>query len=227
MNPPRALGPMLLGVALATGGCQLGALIGGMAQNAEYQKQLRVPPIYDGLENQSVAVIVDADLSIRARFPMLVQNITHGVSGRLARDVPGATVMSPDYVLRWQYQTPQWNALGFEEMAATLGVSRIVHIEVYEYRLHPEGNQWLWEGVCAASVGVIEADGIAPESYVDSFDIVGAFPTIKGVTRNGATAEQVDYGVTAEFIKRTAWLFHTHLEPKYPDKYRPELDRSS
>ena len=28
-------------------------------------------------------------------------------------------------------------------------------------------------------------------------------------------------GVLAEFIKFTAWLFHEHLEPKYPDKYRP------
>jgi len=41
----------------------IGNLLGGMAQNAEYQRLIQVLPEYDGLEDKSVAVIVNTDLS--------------------------------------------------------------------------------------------------------------------------------------------------------------------
>ena len=52
--------------------------------------------------------------------------------------------------------------------------------------------------------------------------MISEFPGISGVDTYQASAGQIETGLLAKFIKQTAWLFHTHLEPKYPDKYRPE-----
>ena len=110
----------------------------------------------------------------------------------------------------------------YGELAESLNVDRVIFIDIYEYRLNPPGNRWLWEGVCAANVSVIERDGFDPDMFADTFDVVSNFPTIEGVDRTAATARQIETGVLADFVKRTAWIFHEHLEPKYPDKFRPE-----
>ena len=210
--------------ASVLGGCAVAHLVAGMGQNYEYQKRIEVLAKYEGLEGKRVAVVVDAEMSMLYEYPDLVGQVTSGVTARIGRDVPGVQVMRPADIIAWQWRTPQWNAMPYGEVAESLGVDRVVFVNIYEYRLNPPGNRWLWEGVCGASVGVIERDGFDPDAFTDSFNVVGEFPAIKGVDRSGATARQIETGVLAEFIKRTAWLFHTHLEPKYPDKYRPEAE---
>jgi hypothetical protein len=102
----------------------------------------------------------------------------------------------------------------------------VILIDIYEYRLNPPGNSWEWEGVAVASVGIIEADSLVPDMFVDEFEVYAAFPQFERLTRSEASANVIEYGLQAEFIKRISWLFYTHLEPKYPDKYQPELDRN-
>jgi hypothetical protein len=214
----------LLLISVAAGGCAVGSLIGGMMQNHEYQKKIEVLPRYDDLEGRTVAIVVDADMATLFQFPDLVDKITGGVTMRIGRDVPNVSVLLPRDVLAWQWRTMQWNALTYGEIAEQLGVDRVVFIEIYEYRLNPPGNQWLWDGVAAARVSVIERDGFDPDSFADTIDVIAKFPDIEGVDKTGATAYQIEMGLLADFIKRCAWVFHMHEEPKYPDRYRPELE---
>ena len=79
----------------------------------------------------------------------------------------------------------------------------------------------MWDGVCAANIGVIERGGYDPDTFVDTFNIESRFPDLEGVGRDNASHSQIETGVLVAFVQRTAWLFHTHLEPKHPDKYRP------
>lgn len=210
--------------ALYMAGCQIGKLVGGMMQNNENQTLLDMPPKYAGLENKTFAVLVDADMSTLYEFPNLVAEITGGVSEGIRRNVPGAKVLPPEIIINWQYRTPQWSALPYGELAEQLNVDRVVHIDVLEYRLNPPGNRWLWEGVCLGRVGIIERGGLDPDTFVENFDINVKFPTVSGVDRQSAREDQVEHGLLAQFIVHTTWLFYQHLEPKYPDKYRPELD---
>lgn len=211
---------LLVAAAPALVGCEAGLLIGGMMQNYEYQKLVQVLPQYSDLENRSVAVIVDADLATLYEFPDLVATVAENVAGRIQRDVPGTSVMHPRAVLAWQYSTPQWNAMPYGELAAALDVERVVVIDIFEYRLNPPGNRWEWEGVCAATVGIIERDGFSPDSFAESFTVVGRYPNLRMLTRDEADVRSIERGLLAEFIKETAWLFHEHERPKYPDKYR-------
>ena len=213
----------LCAVLICLPGC-ITDLIGGVSQNIEYQRKKEVLAEYNGLEDRTVAVLVMADLSTLYEFPDLTAKITSGLTSRIGRDVPGAQMMMPEAIIAWQYRTPQWEAMPFGDLAEALGVDRVVYVDIYEYRLNPPGNYWLWEGVCGASIGIIERDGIDPDSFVKTFNVAVEYPTITGVSRENASAVQIETGVLAEFIKKSAWKFHDHIEPKYPDKYRPELD---
>jgi hypothetical protein len=96
-----------------------------------------------------------------------------------------------------------------------------VYVDITEYRLNPPGNRYEWEGVCAANVYAIETDAIDPDTPVDEWTIVGRFPEMQGVGWESAPRDRIEAGLLLTFIRNTAWLFYTHLEPKYPDKYRP------
>lgn len=217
----------LSAIAVVLTGCQIGQLVGAVGQANEYQKLVDTPPRYDGLQNKTVAVVVQADMSTLYEYPELAANIAGGVSARIGRDVPGAQVLHPRIIIDWQYRTPQWNMLPYGELAEQLNVDRVVYIDVLEFRLNPPGNRYLWEGVCVGRIGIIERGSIDPDAFTETLDISAKFPTLTGLDRESATAASIQQGLLAEYIKKTSWLFHQHLEPKYPDKYRPELESGS
>ncbi|MHC5008406.1 MAG: hypothetical protein ACYTGF_13725 [Planctomycetota bacterium] len=223
MRSFRAATIVLLAGSLLLAGCGIERLVGGMAQNYEYQKVIEVHARYADLEGKTVAVLVDVDMGTLYDHPEVMLTIANNVSREIAIGVPSARVVAPNYVSEWQFRTPMWSAMPYGEIADSLGVDRVVHIDLYEYRLHPAGNRWLWEGVCAANIGIIERNGLDPDSYADVFSIESTYPPLKGVGRDSATAELIQTGLLALFIEKTGWLFYSHFEPKYPDKFQGQL----
>jgi len=216
---------LLSAIPAILGGGEAAAIgAAGAAQNFEYQKLIEVLPRYDGLEHHSVAVLVDAPLDLQYTKPELLDQVAGGLMSRLQEHVPNIKMLHPMQVRNWQFTTPQWNAMAFGEMVEELGVDRIVLVDIQEFRLHPRGNQWLWEGVCRASIGVIERDGYDTDSFADLWEVSSQFPDIEGLDRDSATEWEVQTGLLSEFIKQTSYLFYTHIEPKHPDKYNSKLD---
>ncbi|MEY2715045.1 MAG: hypothetical protein RIT24_1388 [Planctomycetota bacterium] len=201
--------------SLALGGCIAGA-VGAIGQQIERGKKLDVPAAYDGLEGKTCAVIVNADYATLVEHPAVVKNITANVSARIAQYVKDATVLPPATVLSWQYRTPQWRAMPYGDIAKELGVERLVFIDLYEYRLNPTGNSYLWDGVAGGHIGVVEADSLAPDEFVFTSNVVSKFPDKEGVGRESARREDIELGLLTLFIQRSSWLFYRHIEDKYP-----------
>ena len=78
--------------------------------------------------------------------------------------------------------------------------------------------------MCRAIVSVAERDGYDPDEFIDVWEVETRFPELEGLDRDSASEEEIKTGLLAEFTKQTAWIFYMHLEPKYPDKYNPQLD---
>jgi len=213
---------LLVGAGALLHGCAIGGAIGAMSQEYEYQKRIEVPASYSGLENKSIAVVVQADLATLYEYPDLTARVGSLVSSLLAEHVVGARLLSPQFVSVWQQRTPNAQAMPYGEMAAQLGVDRVILIDIFEYRLNPPGNRYQWEGVCGSQVSIIERDAIDPDSFADTFNVVSEYPNVTMLTRQEATEDQISLGLMVEYTRQVSWLFYDHLEPKYPDKYRPE-----
>lgn len=202
--------------ALSLGsGC---SLIAAGAAAIEREKKIEVPAEYTDLVNRTVAVVVQADMSTLYEHPTVAAAIATNVAGRLQTNVEGIRVRNPRDVALWQYQTPGWASLPYGDIAKQLDVERVVYIDLYEYRLNPIGNRYLWEGVCSANVGIIERDGLDPDSFADTFNIVAKFPTVTAVSREAASQSQIETGLMMRFIEETCWLFYMHIAPKHPDR---------
>ncbi len=222
MKLSRVASACLLAGGALLGGCEFAHLFGGMAQNYEYSMLKEVHATYEGLENHSVAVIVNADLATLYEHPDVAMIISANVAHRIQSNVEGSRVLSPRIVSDWQFRTPQWSALPYSDVTSDLDVDRLVIIDLHEFRLHPRGNRWLWEGVCTANVGVVERDGFDPDTFTDMFEILSEFPKEKGVGRESADATRIQAGLLHQFVEATGWLFYKHLEAKHPDQYRGE-----
>lgn len=204
-------------LALAQSGCVVADLVANAGYAIEKEKKIEVLAQYTGLENQTVAIVVQADMSTLYDHPMLVPNLSANLGVRLQSNVPGIKVRDAREVLAWQYHTPGWSTMPYGDIAKELDVTRVLYVDIYEFRLNPPGNRWTWDGVCAANVGVVERGGIDPDSFAEAYNVVVRFPP-QELGRDSASANQIETGLIVKFIEKTAWLFYNHIEQKYPDE---------
>jgi hypothetical protein len=201
------------GAVLASGGCIVGAAIGGMAESARRTGSTTIPAEYTGLAGKSYAVVVAADRIIEGTEPGLTARLTQRINDRLAANVGASAFIPSRDLLVVLYEKPQWTAMAPGEVAKMLGVDRLVWVEVIEYRLHEPGNQYVWDGAAAANVFVYEADSGYPDDPAYDKALRVAFPDSTGLTPMDVTAQAVTTELSNRLVNRAAWLFYEHDEP--------------
>lgn len=219
---------------LATQGCAVLGIAAVAADTWERTGSSLVYAEYDGLIGETVAVIVNTDMSIRMEEPTIDGDIQLLLTARLETppDAKGEylgvnagvdpvtgepnpnTVRFVPFTLVRQFQlrNPSWPAWPFEDVAEALGATRLVIVDIYEFRFNEPGNAYLWDGQMSARVSVIEAN----DSYVDDYaferEIRVRFPDKEGVTRNDMSRQVVRGRLVSRFIDRVSWLFYDHEE---------------
>ncbi len=211
-----ALFALALSVALL-GGCAAGVLIGGMMESYRETSTRSIPSEYDGLSGKSFAVIIAADRLIQSDHPQAVARFTTLMTQRLMEFADASGVVPPAVILEYQYNRPSWVAMTYDEIADHFGVERLIYIDLYEFRLHEPGNAYLWSGVAAGTVGVVEADGPLGDEFSYSKSIGVRFPDEDGYGPTEYTAAQISAILEKRFVDRVTWLFYEHEEPYYPD----------
>lgn len=197
-------------------GCAAVGFLGALEENRRRSSTRQVEAEYTGLESQTFAVVIAADRSLEADHPGLVVRLTQGITERIAASGVGQAKPALE-VLAYQYNTPTWSASTMGELAEALGVSRLVFIELHEYRLHDPGNQYLWDGVAAGIASVVEADSLLPDDFVFQAPVRVSFPDQTGMTPMDIPRAAMTTELSRRFMDRCAWLFYTHEEPYYPD----------
>ncbi len=199
-------------------GCIVAGIASAIGANIEKEKEIEVLAKYRGLENQSVAVLAHSMMATAYEYPTAIPNVVGNVANNIQQHVGGVRVLDPRHTVAWMHQNPGWPTMPLADLASELDVDRVVVIDLYEYRLNPEGNAFLWDGVAAANIGVAERDGIDPDSYAEELQVISKFPDMEGIGREQAGAREVELGLQKTFVDEVAFLFYDHIEKKYPDR---------
>ncbi len=195
---------------VGSGGCTAAGFIAKAAYETGDHKVLAE---YTGLSGHDFAVIVNMDQSLRASEPRLASILTNALTRQLGMPEVGATGAVPGpRVLEFMYNNPAWPAWSYQRIADEFTVSRLVVVDVYEYRLYEPGNRYLWNGRAAARVGVFEAN-LGTEEFAFSDDIQVPFPDETGVTTREKSKGNVESNLQARLVSRIAWLMFDHDEP--------------
>ncbi|MSR17771.1 MAG: hypothetical protein EXS00_01150 [Phycisphaerales bacterium] len=209
----------VLTISLATlAGCQaLAGIFSVVSYNVEAQKKIEVLAKYNGLENKTVVILVDLDMSSMYEHPSAVSTLMGNIARQIQLNVAGVRVLDPLAAITWQHHHPSWPSMPLSELMKELDVQRVVIVDVIEYRLNPPGNRWIWEGVATANVGVAEEDGADPDAHAEELSATAKFPMMEHLGRDGATERDIELGLQKAFVEEVAWLFYDHIEDKYPE----------
>lgn len=209
----RWLGVVLLtALSAVLGGCQL---VGGMAASAERTGSTTVAAKYSKLAGRDFAVIVASDRGVQGEHPDLVPMITREVTRRLAENTGAKGMVPAEDILRFQYQRPGWVAMSALQLAKELEVQRLVFIDLQDYALSDAGNMYIWNGVAAGTVSVLETDSAQGAAGEFSFrqPIRVRFPDQEGMSEYQIPRGTMVLELNRRFINRASWLFYSHEEP--------------
>lgn len=215
----HARGMLALAIAAGVLAGASGCVLSPFLRSSELHGSKTVPPKYTGLAGKTFAVVVAADRTIQATYPMLVGQVTNTVSERLKDNVGASGWVPPGDVLGFQYQHPEWSTWTLHKLCEELGVERLVFIDIQEFRLNEPGNQYLWKGAASAIVGVVEADAAdASESFAFTDTIGVTFPTKEtALSPAQASWDQVQIALAKRLVDRAAWIFYEHEEKNVID----------
>lgn len=207
---------VLLLVPAVGGGCNIFGFFGAIEAERRRTGTIEVEGEYDGLEGQSVAVVVDASRDIYMTSPQVVGAILTEIIARLDANVRMERIVPATEVQRVMYDEPGLLDRTFDEVARRFGVSRLVVIQLDEFRLAELGNQYVWNGQAAGNLLVIEADSyieddVRLEQYVNV-----TFPDKPNTTVDEMPADAVALELLRRFANRASWFFYTHRE-RYPE----------
>ena len=201
----------LLGVALSSG-CGAVGFLGAIEQERRRTAKVMVEAEYRGLEGESVAVIVDAQRDIYMTSPEIVGAILTEVVARLEENEAAERIISPQQVQTVLYDEPDLLDRTFDEIAARFGVTRLVIIQLEEFRLSEFGNEYVWNGHAAGNLMVVEADSYLEDDVRLDRYVSVRYPTQPNVTVDEIPAQAVALELLRRFANRTSWFFYDHLE---------------
>jgi len=211
-----ALGLGLCAPIGAMSGCWVGDLVGGMAESARLNSSTTFPAEYEGLRGKTWAVLVTSPRSLQSEFGDMVGKLSGAITNRLAAQaelIEWSGFQPAPVVQRFTYETPRWTAWEYSRVAETLGVDRLIIVEITEMRLTEPGNRYTWDGLIQARVGVAEADGGTPNEFAFTRDFSVGFPDGRGYTTTDMRRESVREQLYYRLSTRVSWLFHEYEKP--------------
>jgi hypothetical protein len=209
----RPIAGLSLAALLLLGGCQAGQLLGGMIASSERQGKTEFKAKYSKLADKTFAVIVAADRSIQSEYPSAVTIITAEMSKRLAEHSGASGVLPAAEVLRYQSQHPGWVAKPLGELAQTLGVDRVVYVDLQDFSMTDPGNPYVYNGVASGTIHVAEAESEVAGEFAFGEPVRVKYPDMTGMSPAQIPRDEVYSELTRRFIERSAWLFYLHEEP--------------
>ncbi len=198
----------LLGSVVSMGGC---AAVGFVAYALEDPN----PPIqyeaeYTGLANQTVAVLVSADKGILYQYPMARLEIAEWLTKGIRANVPGAKALDAKQVVDFQNRNIYWDSKPYSQVAKHLKVSRLVLVELTEYRLHEPGNVNIWQGRFSGTVQVVEANSSRPDDAAYDTQVSVTYPPKSTVGVVNADQRTIRLGTLDLFTRNTVGKFYDH-----------------
>ena len=212
MSHPRLASLLLLLLFAAMGGCNIVGFWGAIEQERRRTGTVLVEAEYRGLEGQSVAVVVDAQRDIYMTSPQIVGAILTEVHARLEQNAGAERIVSPQQVQTIMYDEPDLLDRTFDEVAARFNVTRLVVIQLEEFRLSEFGNQYVWNGYAAGNLMVIEADSFMEDDVRLERYVKVEYPDQPNVTIDEMPAQIVASELLRRFANRTSWFFYDHRE---------------
>lgn len=207
---------VLILTATFAGGCNIVGFFGALEEQRRRTGKVWVDGQYDGLEDQKVAVVVDASDEIYATAgEPIVRTILAGIIARLEANANAQSIVPEVEIQRVLYDEPNLLDHTFDYVAARFEVDRLIVIQLDEFRLAEPGNQYVWNGQVAGNLLVIESDSYIEDDVRFEQNVNITYPDQPNTTIDDLDGQAVLLELIRRFSNRSSWFFYRHQE-RYP-----------
>jgi hypothetical protein len=212
----------LAGLCLCSlSGCNIIAAVGQLAPPPD------VGAAYTNLKGQTVGVMVWVDRGPKIDYPMLQADIAKSLTSKLTvltqpkdkkkptPELAGVQYLNPMTVIRFQEDHPELEGLPPTDVATRLGVTRVIYIEVKDFRTHAPDSPDIFKGLLSASLEVLEVTSgpnkVAKVGYNNpSMDIEYPPDRPEGLAIGDTSAQTLYDKTVDEFTTQVSLLFFRH-----------------
>jgi hypothetical protein len=130
----------------------------------EEMKGEKIPAVYTGLPDKSLAIVIYADQATTDEFTDNRKEVASFISAQFREHMPSVRLLNPLEVINWQDDTLNWFGLSEKDIGKHFSVERVLYIELLEYSNHMGGGYGDMQGHIKANCKIIEVDahGDAP-----------------------------------------------------------------
>lgn len=138
-------------------------------------------PTYVNLAGQSIAVMVWADPALRMDWPQIQLDVANSLQNKLsgikADELKGSTFpYKPVSVARYQLDHPEIEGMPLTQVAPKIGVTRLLYIEIEDFRTRAAASVDLFRGEMTATFRVAEVTGPTASLGYEENNIRATFP---------------------------------------------------
>lgn len=172
------LGIASLALLATVSGCNLLGAAGALVT------KLPKPPVaasYQGLQNQSVGVMVWIDRGMSIDWATLQQDLANSIEGKLklaqttgeSKDLKGTTFpVMANSIIRYQREHPATAVEDIKDVAPNLKVSRLIYVEVVRFSTRSPNAMQLFLGRMECKLQLIEvANGRAKVAFTETIPV--------------------------------------------------------
>lgn len=206
-------------ITAVCGGCSMN-LFRHMAYVLTPAPIITVKAEYDGLDNQTVAILIYADQEILyvrnhadAQVAAFVAKAFEEARGR--GKLSGMKLVPVAKTAKYQERT-DWYNMEIVDVGRKFGAGRVVYIELEDYSRKEIGSPNLLRGRISAAVKVYEVTEKGsphpPKNPVYAARINQIWPEDSPVSATDHSLIWVEQGTLARFAKKVAKKFYTHIQ---------------
>jgi len=115
-----------------------------------------MPAQYTGMQKKSILILVYTDSSTEFLYPQARKEVSSFVAYELRKHLPKSKLLPSAAVIKYQNDTPGWDALPVNTIGRHFGVDRVLYIEIIKYHTHAPGGRNLMQGQIEAHVAVYD-----------------------------------------------------------------------
>ena len=180
------------------------------------EKTTNIKAAYTGLNDQRVAILVDADEYTLFAHPHSQRLVAEAVGRELRNHLPGVSVSDPAQIEQFQRRNPAWISVPYRDLFSQLDVDRLIFIELVEYRMHEPGNRYVWQGVIVGNVGVAEQDASNPDQLAFLTTVSTKYPPDRPLPMLEADEQTMELATLKSFSIDVGNLFHDYKKTEKP-----------
>lgn len=204
-----------LGLIVAVGllGCGELSYLGYLLAPGE--RTVKVPPEFDGLASQSVAILIYTDVAVQYDYPYARLGLSMALTSELKKRIEGIKVIPPERVVTYQDQNVHWESMDRSRLGRAFDVDYLLYVVLDEYTMREPGSVNLFRGRIRAHANLYETSKPENEACVwtgEEFSVI--YPQHAPTGQPGQDDSRIRYETEKRFAELLAKRFYEHEVPK-------------